>query len=157
HPRGERDLPITWVGGALLALTVPLAWLFANFASGAELGGSLPVLVVAATVFAVLFGFLMAATCGYLAGLLGSSSSPISGIGILTAMAAAVLLPLLIGRSAGPEGDRFVIAMALLVAAVIVTMASIANDNLQDLKTGQLVDATPWRQQAVLVVGVAVG
>ncbi|WP_246686601.1 MULTISPECIES: oligopeptide transporter, OPT family [unclassified Methylobacterium] len=157
HPRAERDLPITWVGAAVLALTLPLAWLFAGFASGAELGGGLYGLVAAATVFAVLFGFLMAATCGYLAGLLGSSSSPISGIGILTAMAAAVLLPLLVGRSAGPEGDRFVIAMALLVAAVIVTMASIANDNLQDLKTGQLVDATPWRQQVVLLIGVAVG
>lgn len=157
HPRAERDLPITWVGAAVLALTVPLAWLFAGFASGADLGGTLPVLVAAATMFAVLFGFLMAAACGYLAGLLGSSSSPISGIGILTAMAAAVLLPLLVGRSAGPEGERFVIAMALLVASVIVTMASIANDNLQDLKTGQLVDATPWRQQVVLLVGVAVG
>ena len=157
QPRSERDLPITWVGAAVLALTLPLAALFAGFASGADLGGALPLLVAAATAFAVLFGFLMAAACGYLAGLLGSSSSPISGIGILTAMAAAVLLPLLIGRAAGPEGDRFVVAMALLVASVIVTMASIANDNLQDLKTGQLVDATPWRQQAVLVVGVAVG
>jgi putative OPT family oligopeptide transporter len=105
----------------------------------------------------VLFGFLMAAACGYLAGLLGSSSSPISGIGILTTMVAAGLLPLLIGHPGGEDGERFATGLALLVAAVIVTTASIANDNLQDLKTGQIVDATPWRQQAALVVGVGIG
>ncbi|WP_336488784.1 OPT family oligopeptide transporter [Methylobacterium nigriterrae] len=156
-PRQERDLPITWVGGAALALALPIAGLFAWFALGAGLGGLLPVLILAASLFVILVGFLMAAACGYLAGLLGSSSSPISGIGILTTILAALLLPLLIGRAAGPEGDRLVIGMVLLVAAVIVTVASIANDNLQDLKTGQLVDATPWRQQVALIAGVTVG
>lgn len=157
HPRTERDIPITWVFGTAVALTLPLAWLFGAFASDADLGGRSSVLVMAMAIFAVTFGFLMAAACGYLAGLLGSSASPISGIGILTAMAAAVLLPLLLGSSTGPDGDRFVIAAALLVASVIVTVASIANDNLQDLKTGQLVGATPWRQQIALTVGVLVG
>ncbi|WP_132254232.1 OPT family oligopeptide transporter [Methylobacterium segetis] len=156
-PRQERDLPITWVGAAALGLAVPLAGLFGWFSLGAELGLLLPVLVAAASLFAILAGFLMAATCGYLAGLLGSSSSPISGIGILTTILAALLLPLVVGRAAGPEGDRFVIALALLIASVIVTVASIANDNLQDLKTGQLVDATPWRQQVALIAGVVVG
>ncbi|MFY9290379.1 MAG: oligopeptide transporter, OPT family [Methylorubrum rhodinum] len=156
-PRQERDIPITWVAGAAGVLTLPLAGLFGWFAAGAELGGLYLALILAATLFAVLFGFLMAAACGYLAGLLGSSSSPISGIGILTTLLIALLLPLLIGGAAGPEGDRFVIGFALLVASVIVTMASIANDNLQDLKTGQLVDATPWRQEMALLVGVGVG
>ena len=73
------------------------------------------VLALAATLFTVLFGFLMASACGYLAGLLGSSSSPISGIGILTTMATALLLPLVLGASTGPEGDRFVTGMALLL------------------------------------------
>lgn len=156
-PRQERDIPITWVAGMAAGLTLPLAGLFVWFAHGAGLGGFHPLLAMAATLFVVLFGFLMATACGYLAGLLGSSSSPISGIGILTTMAAALLLPLLVGEAAGPEGKRFVVAMALLVAAVIVTIASIANDNLQDLKTGQLVGATPWRQQVALMAGVAVG
>ncbi|MCK2055827.1 oligopeptide transporter, OPT family [Methylobacterium sp. 37f] len=156
-PRQERDLPITWVAGATLGLAALLAGLFWIFASGADLGALHIAVVAVATVFAVLFGFLMAAACGYLAGLLGSSSSPISGIGILTTLVTALLIPLLIGRSAGPEGDRFVIGLALLLAAVVVTTASIANDNLQDLKTGQLVDATPWRQQVALMAGVTVG
>jgi putative OPT family oligopeptide transporter len=157
HPREERDLPITWVAAAILALCVPLAALFGVFAGPAELGGLLTPLALAATLFVVLFGFLMAAACGYLAGLLGSSSSPISGIGILTTMATALLLPLVLGHSAGPEGDRFVTGMVLLLTAVIVTTSSIANDNLQDLKTGQVVGATPWHQQVALVLGVAVG
>ncbi|UMY17812.1 oligopeptide transporter, OPT family [Methylobacterium organophilum] len=156
-PRQERDLPITWVAGSAVLLALPLAWLFSDFSAEAQLGSLHLVLVAAASLFAVLFGFLMAAACGYLAGLLGSSSSPISGIGILTTLLCAVLLPLLIGRAAGPEGERFVIALSLLIAAVIVTTASIANDNLQDLKTGQLVDATPWRQQVALAIGVTVG
>ena len=157
HPREERDLPITWVAAATLALAVPLALLFGFFARPADLGGLMIVLAVAATLFTVLFGFLMAAACGYLAGLLGSSSSPISGIGILTTMATALLLPVLLGHSAGPEGDRFVTGMALLLTAVIVTTSSIANDNLQDLKTGQVVGATPWHQQVALILGVLVG
>jgi putative OPT family oligopeptide transporter len=157
HPREERDLPITWVAAATAVLCVPLAILFGLFARPADLGGLLIVLAVAATLFTVVFGFLMAAACGYLAGLLGSSSSPISGIGILTTMATALLLPLLLGHSAGPEGDRFVTGMALLLTSVIVTTSSIANDNLQDLKTGQVVGATPWHQQVALILGVAVG
>lgn len=157
RPRVERDLPITWVAGAALVLCVPLAILFGLFARPADLGGLLIVLALAATLFTVLFGFLMAAACGYLAGLLGSSSSPISGIGILTTMATTLLLPLLLGPSGGPEGERFVTGMALLLTAVIVTTASIANDNLQDLKTGQVVGATPWHQQVALIIGVAVG
>ena len=114
-------------------------------------------LAIAATLFTVLFGFLMAAACGYLAGLLGSSSSPISGIGILTTMATALLLPFILGHSAGPEGDRFVTGMALLLTAVVITTSSIANDNLQDLKTGQVLGATPWHQQVALIIGVGVG
>lgn len=156
-PRVERDLPIGWIAGGAAVLTLPLAWLFGGFASDAGLSKLLPILIGVATLFAVLFGFLMASACGYLAGLLGSSSSPISGIGILTTMLTALLIPLILGREAGPEGDRFVIAFALLVASVIVTVASIANDNLQDLKTGQMVGATPWCQQVALIAGVCVG
>lgn len=157
-PRQERDLPMPWVGLAALALTVPLAALFATFAAGSGLSaGLLVALVAASVVFCVVFGAAMAAACGYLAGLLGSSTSPISGIGILTAMVGALLLPLLLGQAGGAEAQRFTVAVVLLAGSVIVTTASIANDNLQDLKTGQIVDATPWRQQVVLIVGVAVG
>ncbi|WP_449410830.1 OPT family oligopeptide transporter [Methylobacterium komagatae] len=157
-PRQERDLPILWVGLGALALSVPLAGLFLRFSIEAGLGGAAAVGVTAAcVVFCLVFGAAMAAVCGYLAGLLGSSTSPISGIGILAAMVGAIAVPLVLGTTASPDLQRFGMAAVLLAASVIVTASSIANDNLQDLKTGQLVDATPWRQQAVLLLGVAVG
>lgn len=156
-PREERDLPITWVALGVLALCLPLAGTFTAFAWGKGLGNGLAVLVVGITLFAVLFGFLMAAACGYLAGLLGSSSSPISGIGVLTTMATTLLLTWTIGEALGPEGQGLATGTALLLTSLVVTTASIANDNLQDLKTGQIVGATPWHQQVALLIGVIVG
>jgi putative OPT family oligopeptide transporter len=101
--------------------------------------------------------FFVAAVCGYMGGLIGSSNSPVSGIGILVVIGASLLLVLgvkpLLPDSAGPA----LVAFALFLTAVVVAVATVSNDNLQDLKTGQLVDATPWRQQAALVVGVLAG
>jgi putative OPT family oligopeptide transporter len=92
-----------------------------------------------------------------MAGLVGSSYSPLSGVGILVVIGAALLLVLavkpLLPDSAGPA----LVAYALFVTAVVFAAATISNDNLQDLKTGQLVDATPWRQQVALMVGVIAG
>ncbi|WP_449411270.1 OPT family oligopeptide transporter [Methylobacterium komagatae] len=156
-PREERDLPITWVAAGIAILCLPLAATFTAFAWRAGLGGGLALLVLGVTLFAVLFGFLMAAACGYLAGLLGSSSSPISGIGVLTTMATTLLLTWAIGSVTGPEGENFATGTALLLTALIVTTSSIANDNLQDLKTGQIIGATPWHQQVALLIGVIVG
>jgi putative OPT family oligopeptide transporter len=92
-----------------------------------------------------------------MAGLIGSSNSPVSGMAILSVLGAALLiaaigLPLLKGGDAKP-----LIAFALVVTSVLIAVAVSANDNLQDLKTGQLVDATPWRQQVALVIGVIAG
>ncbi|MGI4977868.1 MAG: OPT family oligopeptide transporter, partial [Janthinobacterium lividum] len=161
-PRQERDLPITWVGAATLALSLPLAGLLAWFALPAEsaLGmAAFAALIVGATVFTMAFGFLMATACGYMAGLLGSSSSPISGIGILGTIVVSLLFGAILGHAGGDPAasGRFAVALALFLTAVVVTVSSIANDNLQDLKTGQIVDATPWRQQVALLAGVAVG
>ena len=157
RPREERDLPITWVAFAVLGLCLPLALTAYVFAEGAGLGRILLLLVGGVTVFAVLFGFLMAAACGYLAGLLGSSSSPISGIGVLTTMVTTLILSWTLGTMGGSGSRTFATGMALLVTSLIVTTSSIANDNLQDLKTGQIVGATPWHQQVALVIGVVIG
>jgi putative OPT family oligopeptide transporter len=108
-------------------------------------------------VYVVLMSFFVAAVCGYMAGLIGSSNSPLSGVGILVVVGAALLLVVavkpLLPQSAAPA----LVAFALLVTSVVFTVATISNDNLQDLKTGQLVDATPWRQQVALIVGVVAG
>ena len=104
----------------------------------------------------VLIGFAVAAICGYMAGLIGSSNSPVSGVGIL-AIVIASLLMLGVMAIAGVPADPSIIAFALIVTGVVFAVAVIANDNLQDLKTGQLVEATPWRQQTALIVGVGAG
>jgi len=91
-----------------------------------------------------------------MAGLIGSSNSPVSGLAILAVLGASLLLALV--AHGGSEAEKqALIAFALFVTAVVLCVATIANDNLQDLKTGQLVDATPWRQQFALVVGVFCG
>src|SRR6201999_2606862 len=94
--------------------------------------------------------------CGYMAGLMGASNSPISGIGILAILAAALLFGWLFGGG-GDQQQKALVAYALFTTAIVFGIATISNDNLQDLKTGQLVGATPWRQQVALVFGVIFG
>jgi putative OPT family oligopeptide transporter len=163
-PRTERDIPIHWVAGISLALTLPMGAIFAYFIheTGQPLGtGLFWGLVVYGVLFAFLFGFIIAAACGYMAGLVGSSNSPISGIGIIGTTFASLLLLVILGSGSGvldtASGSKMAIALAIFVTSVVLATACIANDNLQDLKTGYLVGATPWRQQVALIVGVIVG
>jgi putative OPT family oligopeptide transporter len=92
-----------------------------------------------------------------MAGLIGSSNSPLSGIGILVVIGAALLLVGGVKPHVAPDAAKALTAFALFTTAVIFNIAAIANNNLQDLKTGQLVDATPWKQQVALVIGVIAG
>lgn len=156
EPRTERDLPINVVAIVAVASLVPLAALFWTFLSGGRLAPFDTVLTVAAVAYVVVAGFFVAAACGYMAGLIGSSNSPVSGLAILAVLGAALIL-LAIARAGGLTFTEDLVAYALLVTAVLLCVATISNDNLQDLKTGQLVDATPWRQQVALVAGVVVG
>jgi putative OPT family oligopeptide transporter len=107
--------------------------------------------------YIVIAGFVVAAVCGFMAGLIGSSNSPVSGLAILAVLGAGLLLLLVAGPAVGAAGKPALVAFALFVTAILLCVATIANDNLQDLKTGQLVDATPWRQQVALMVGVVMG
>lgn len=155
--RTEQDIPISLVGLISLGALVGIAGLLAWFAqSSPSLAASTPMLVVGGLVYVVLIGFAVAAICGYMAGLIGSSNSPVSGVGIL-AIVIASLLMLAVMAVAGVPADPSIIAFALIVTAIVFAVAVIANDNLQDLKTGQLVEATPWRQQVALIVGVGAG
>jgi putative OPT family oligopeptide transporter len=155
-PRTERDIPIGIVAIVSAACLVPLAILFCVFLSGSVLEGMIVPLIAAAIVYTVIAGFLVAAVCGYMAGLIGSSNSPVSGLAILTVLGASLLLLALSGQL-GEAARPALVAFALFVTAVVLCVATIANDNLQDLKTGQLVDATPWRQQVALCAGVLFG
>ena len=120
------------------------------------LGAHVPTLVIGGLVYFVVMSFFVSAVCGYMAGLIGSSNSPLSGIGILVVIGAAVLLvfgvkPRWRRQREGPGRVRAVRHRGG------VRRRRIANNNLQDLKTGQLVDATPSKQQGALIVGVIAG
>ena len=155
--RTEQDIPIGVMAVISLICLVPIAVILAVFLAGGPLAGLIVPLTVAALLYIVVAGFAVAAVCGYMAGLIGSSNSPVSGMAILSVLGAALLiaaigLPILQGGDAKP-----LIAFSLLVTSVLIAVAVSANDNLQDLKTGQLVDATPWRQQVALLFGVVAG
>jgi len=156
-PRTEQDIPIKQVGLISLVSLLPIGWLIANFATtaGHGLGDHIVALVVGGLIFVVLMSFFVSAVCGYMAGLIGSSNSPLSGIGIIVVIAAALLLVFGI-RSTLPVGsENALVAFALFITSIVFAAAAIANNNLQDLKTGQLVDATPSKQQWALVIAGA--
>lgn len=159
--RMEQDLSPKAMIGWTVVMTLLLAVSFYQFVADASLPAGLAwLLVLVCTAVTFIIGFLVAAACGYMAGLVGSSSSPISGIGIISIVVISLIL-LLVGN-AYPQllttGDgKFVTALALFCGSAVLCVATISNDNLQDLKTGYLVKATPWRQQIALMIGVVVG
>ncbi len=156
-PRTERDIPLGMVGLVSLLCLIPVAWLFVQFSNQSGLGSHVWLLALGGVVFVVIMGFLVSTVCGYMAGLIGSSNSPLSGIGILVVVVAALLLVLSVKGSLPASAGPALVAFALFVTSVVFAVASIANNNLQDLKTGQLVDATPAAQQWALVIGVLAG
>ena len=114
-------------------------------------------MILGTLVYVVVIGAIIASVCGYMAGLIGASNSPVSGVGILAVLGASLLLVLVYGHGGNPEQTRALVAYALFTTGIVFSIATIANDNLQDLKTGQLVGATPWRQQLALIYGVIFG
>lgn len=144
-PRTERDAPLPWIVVPFLTSLLPM-WLIYREAVGR------PAVAAGMTLVMAVAAFLFSSVAAYMAGLVGSSSNPVSGVTIATLMLASLLLVAVMG--AGHPGGP---AAALLIGAVVCCAAAMGGDNLQDLKTGHLVGATPWKQQAMQVVGVATG
>ncbi|HUT34361.1 MAG TPA: oligopeptide transporter, OPT family [Planctomycetota bacterium] len=139
--RTDRDVPMQWVGIALALSVVPLFFVFRHFTGNSGVAALLAAVMLVA-------GFLFSAVASYMAGVVGSSNNPISGVTIATVLTTALLLLALgTGSAAGP-------AAAILVGAVVCCAAAIGGDVMQDLKTGQLVGATPWKQQVMEAVSV---
>lgn len=156
-PREDKDLPIFLVGLVTILSMVPAGWLLASFLSGGPLSSISTTLVIVGIGYILVAGMLAAAVCGYMAGLIGSSNSPVSGLAILTILGAATSVGWVGREIMGPDTAQALIAFALFVTTVVLAVAVIGNDNLQDLKTGQLVGATPWKQQVALIIGVFAG
>ncbi|WP_294250098.1 oligopeptide transporter, OPT family [uncultured Sphingomonas sp.] len=154
---GERDLPIGIVAVVTLGMLLPIGWLLWSVLASGPLSASAGLLVAGSLVFVLVVGLVIASVCGYMAGLIGASNSPVSGIGILSVVAASLMLVGMFGRNLDPGTTQALIAYALIVTGIVFGVATISNDNLQDLKTGQLVGATPWKQQVALIFGVIFG
>ncbi|MCF7804910.1 MAG: oligopeptide transporter, OPT family [Candidatus Marinimicrobia bacterium] len=140
--RTERDTPIKWVGILLLLSILPIFGVYFYVIQSA--GPSILMAVVM-----LIAGFLFSAVAAYMAGLVGSSNNPISGVTIATILFSALMLVALLGTG-DPKGP----AAAIFIGAVVACAAAIGGDNMQDLKAGYLVGATPWKQQVMQMVGV---
>ncbi len=140
-PHTERDLPMNSILAGIVLFVIPLFVLYYVVVDSLGIAATMAVIMVIA-------GFIFSSVSGYMAGLVGSSNNPVSGITISTILFASLILVAMMGRGStvGPVA-------AIMIGAVICNSAAIAGDNLQDLKAGQLVGATPWRQQVMLAIG----
>src|SRR5262245_57456447 len=151
----DRDLSPGWIALLTVVCLAIAGVLFYSFAASSTLAAHVTILTALGVPFVLIVGFLIAGVAGYMAGLIGASNSPISGIGILGIVSCASVM--LLAVSPTPEMRPALVAYALFVTGVVFACATISNDNLQDLKTGQLVGASPRRQQIALIVGVIPG
>jgi putative OPT family oligopeptide transporter len=140
-PDTERDLPMTMIMSGIVLFVLPLFALYYVVVDSLGIAFTMAVIMVVA-------GFVFSSVSGYMAGLVGSSNNPVSGITISTILFASLILLAIMGAGStvGPVA-------AIMIGAVICNSAAIAGDNLQDLKAGQLIGATPWRQQVMLGIG----
>ncbi len=143
--RTEKDMSMKWVLILIIASIVPLFMVYQYFVNDVTI--SLPMAAVM-----LIAGFVFSAVAGYMAGLVGSSNNPISGITIATILVSSLLLVVLMGK--GAEGGP---AAAIIIGSVVCCAAAIAGDNMQDLKAGRIVGATPWKQQVMQIVGTLSG
>jgi len=153
----ERDIPLWLIGALSVACLLAISFLLHSFIEGGPLARFGWALTFGGVVFTVVIGAFIATVAGYMAGLIGASNSPVSGIGILSIVAASLLLAQFIQPQLDASSTDALVAFALFAVAIVFSIATISNDNLQDLKTGQLVGASPWKQQAALIAGVIAG
>lgn len=153
----DRDMSGVWIIGLSALSLVGTGALFWQFIQGTPLEPMTLFLVLGGVLFTTVIGFFVATVAGYMAALIGASNSPVSGIGILATLIGASLLALFVAPVLGVNATQAMVAFTLFAVAVVFTVSTISNDNLQDLKTGQLVGASPWKQQVALLVGVLAG
>jgi len=155
--RSDRDIPLWLIVLLSVICLAMIGWLLHTFIDGGTLSSLSMPLTIGGVIFVVVVGFFIATVAGYMAALIGASNSPVSGIGILATLIGAVLLATFAQPILGPQATRALVAFTLFAVSIVFSVATISNDNLQDLKTGQLVGASPWRQQVALIVGVLAG
>src|SRR5204862_7707766 len=123
----ERDIPIGSVALVTFICMLPIAWLLGDFGNGSGLGAHLPSLIIGGVAYVVLVSFFVSAVCGYMAGLIGSSNSPLSGIGVLVVIGAALLLVFGVTPYVGRDAFSALMAFARSTTALVFNVHAIAN------------------------------
>jgi len=162
-PRTEKDIPINYIMWGILLLCLPLGIIFWNFTLPSQIPVSPSLhgtMVLVCVAFAIIGGFIFSSICGYFTGLVGSSNNPLSGMTLSALILISLLLLALLGYEIHFSSDHQTAlnasAFAIIIGGVIAAAAAISNDTIQDLKAGQMVGATPWKQQVMLIIGVGI-
>lgn len=162
-PRTDRDLSIITVFWFILLTLCPIYLLVEHFASAGSLhlgGLTVHLLSLTSVVVIMTLGFALASVCGYFAGLVGSSANPLSSMALISLIVVSFVILLFLHGGVNIANDKLLgiaaAAVAIVITAIIACAACICNDTIQDLKAGQMVGATPWKQQLMLILGVLV-
>ena len=162
-PKHERDIPIHYTIALLAILLIPLSLILFNFISHPALGLGLNLQIITliiGVIFILITSFFFSSLCGYFAGLIGSSNSPISGVSLsVLLLASLVLLGLFHWAPGFTQDTKHLLegeGLAIIIGTLVSSACAVTNDTIQDLKAGQIVGATPWKQQVILILGVIV-
>lgn len=162
-PKQERDIPIHYTLALLAVLVIPLSFILFSFISHPALGLGLNLQVITliiGVVFILITSFFFSSLCGYFAGLIGSSNSPISGVSLSVLLLASLVLLGLFHWAPGFTPDTKHLlegeGLAIIIGTLVSSACAVTNDTIQDLKAGQIVGATPWKQQVILILGIIV-
>jgi len=158
--RTERDIPISYVLGGSLLLLIPIFILIYSSIIPADSAISQNFRAVLAgfgTIYILVAGFVFCSVASYFAGLIGSTNTPGSGL-LVSALLILCLIFLAFFTLNGGMNGRETLGVILGVGCTVVIGAGvvIANDTMQDLKVGEVVGATPWKQQVMLILGTIV-
>lgn len=161
--RTDRDIPINYITGFLALLCLPLFLLFWHFTDPSQLmltHGLRVTVVIIAVIYSLIAGFVFSSICGYFTGLIGSTNNPLSGMTLCALIIVSLMLFALLNHqlhfNINPHNAINAAVLAIVIGAVVASAAAITNDTIQDLKAGQMVGATPWKQQFMLIIGVFV-
>lgn len=150
--RQEKDIPLVIIFGSVVLMTLAIGWLFWMLFPTLLTG--LPLVCI--LLYLVIIGFIFSIVTAYFSGMVGVSASPGSAIVIAGILFSALLLTTLIPDHGEKQWMHTLEAMTIVMGSILTGIAAIANDNSQDLKVGQLVGATPWKQECMLLLGVGI-
>ena len=160
-PATERDIPISLVGAATVGLAVIAFFVFLHFfnMSNQPLSDAMRCgISLFAVIYLLVIGFLLASVCAYIIGLVGATNNPLSGLVLGSVLITSLILLAIFGHMLiqNPAIGKVAVSVVIIITTVVAIATVTAGETIQDLKAGQMVGATPWKQQVMMMVGVVV-